>query len=146
MEHIRKRLQIMMDLFFKITTGVIFVTAVYIRVFWGVGTVLDVGILWEILTVSGLCALGSVVLPCGVGKEVSKRELIVRATLYFGIVNVVVLGCGFWFEWFYFSSWKMVLGMECGVVGVYVVVTALNYFVGVWEAEEMNRRLKERGE
>ena len=112
MEYMIKRLQLMLDIFFKVTTGVIFVTAVYIMVFWGEDTVLNVGILWEILTVSGLCGLGSVVLPCGVGREVSKREMFVRVTLYFGIVNAIVLGCGFRFEWFYFSSWKMVLGVR----------------------------------
>lgn len=61
MEYMIKRLQLMLDIFFKVTTGVIFVTAVYIMVFWGEDTVLNVGILWEILTVSGLCGLGSVV-------------------------------------------------------------------------------------
>ena len=74
-------------LFFGITTGIVLVTAVYIGVFWGSGSEIEVNILWQILIVSALCTLGSLLIPCEAEKEVSKRSMFVRMILYFIYVN-----------------------------------------------------------
>ena len=58
-----KRLKFMFSLFDKIVVGILFVTAIYIPVFYGWNTVLYPEILWHILFLSIICMLGSVLLP-----------------------------------------------------------------------------------
>lgn len=144
MEQLIKRLQQMMDMFFRITTGVLFVTAVYITVFWGFEEAIDVRCFWQILCVSALCALGALILICDGGKEISKTAMLVRTVAYFLLVNAIVLFCGFQFEWFYPDNWKMILGMELCIIGVFIVVTAAGYFAEYKIAAKMNEKLKER--
>ncbi|POP31483.1 DUF3021 domain-containing protein [Lactonifactor longoviformis] len=144
MSHMIKRMQDMLAMFFRITTGIVFVTAVYIGIFWGSGSEIGVNILWQILMVSALCTLGSLLLPCGAEKEVSKRGMLVRMILYFIYVNAVVLGCGLWFAWFSPSKPHMLAGMEVCIIGVFAIVTSVSYFSAYRMAEQMNRKLRER--
>lgn len=146
MERWIKRLQFMLGIFVKITTGVIVVTAVYISVFWGIKVDVKVVLLWQILCVSALCTVGSILLPASEedAQEISKKGMLIRMIVYFILVNIVVLGCGFCFQWFSPSDWKMVLGMEISIIGVFAAVTAASYFDDYRIAEKMNRRLKER--
>lgn len=145
MKNIIKRLQTMLDIFTRITTAVICVTAVYIGIFWGGEDVLSVSILWQILSVSAICTLGSFLIPCGSEREVSKKSMLARMLLYFIFVNVVVLGCGAMYEWFSFSSWKMVLAMEISIIAVFAVVVGAGYFAEYKTAEQMNQKLRDRG-
>ena len=77
-------------------------------------------------------------------KEISKQAMLIRNLLYFLFVNVVVLGCGFWFGWFYISDWRMIAGMEACIVFVYCSVVAISYYMESRVADRMNRKLKER--
>lgn len=144
MKHYRKRLQSMAAIFARITTGVTFVSAAYIALLWGSDTVLAVDILWQILAVSALCTLGSLLLPCDTEKEVSKKSMLVRNICYFVYVNLAVLGCGFCFEWFNPSNWKMLAAMELCIVAVFAAVMGASYFNDHKTAEQMNRKLGER--
>ena len=49
MEKMRKVIQNFLAVYMRVVTLVVFVSAVYIVVFWGWKTELDVTILWEIL-------------------------------------------------------------------------------------------------
>lgn len=145
MSHIIKRLQSMLDIFVRVTAAVTCITAVYIGIFWGVETRLTVNILWQILSVSAFSTLGSLLLPCGTGREISKKSMLLRMVVYYIFVNAVVLVCGFTYEWFYLSSWRMVLGMEVCIILVFAAVTGASYFSEYKTAEQMNQRLRERG-
>lgn len=144
MNRVIKRLQSMLNIFVKITTAVICVTAVYIQLFWGQDTDLTVNVLWQILTVSFLCTIGSSIFPCDGEQEISKRSMLLRTLFCFIFVNVVVLGCGFLFEWFYLSNLKMLLGMEAAIIIVFAAVSSADFYRQYKAAEQMNRRLRER--
>ena len=146
MEKMRKVIQNFLAVYMRVVTLVVFVSAVYIVVFWGWKTELDVTILWEILGVSFLTSLGSVIaFPVSDSeKEISKQAMLIRNLLYFLFVNMVVLGCGFWFGWFYISDWRMIAGMEACIVFVYCSVVAISYYMESRVADRMNRKLKER--
>ena len=146
MNHVIKRLQDMLAMFFRITTGIIIVTALYIVMFWGKNSQIQVTILWQILMVSVFCSVGSLLLPCDSEKEVSKRGMLVRMILYFLYVNIVVMVSGFRFEWFDTSNGKMVFVMELCIIAVFAVVTAVSHFTDYKTAEQMNRKLREREE
>ena len=139
-----KRLEMMASLFVKIATGILFVTAVYISVFYGWNQEIQVEILWQILVLAAICTLGSVLLPVEGKKEVSKSSMLIRVILYFIYINIVVLFFGNIFEWFMFSNRKQLLGMIAAIVFVFLAVMAFSYWIGYKEAERINQKLKER--
>lgn len=144
MGQIIKHLQQMVDMFFKITTGIIFVAAAYVTVFWGTEGNINFGILWQILGVSALCSLGTLFLICDGGREISKSAMLIRTIMDFLWVNIIVLFCGFQFEWYDSDNWKMIMGMETCIIVVFLLVTLANYFSEYRTAEKMNEKLKER--
>lgn len=146
MEKIRKIIQNFLTIYMRVVTLVVFVSAVYIVIFWGRKAELDVTILWEILGVSFFTSLGSIfAFPVSDSeKEISKKAMLIRNLFYFLFVNVVVLGCGFWFDWFYLSDWRMITGMEGSILFVYFSVVAISYYMESRVADRMNRKLKER--
>lgn len=139
-----KRLRFMMDLFGKITVGILFVTAIYIPVFYGWDNIIHVDILWQILATSAVCTLGSLLLPLEDEKEVPKVPMLIRTVLYYVYINLIVLGLGFLFGWFTFRNGAQVFGMELAIAAVFIVV----YLVCAWsqyrEAKRMNEKLRER--
>lgn len=134
------------NVFSSIVTGVTCVTAIYITAFWGAGTSIDLEILWQILLVSAVCSLGSLILLYNKKREFSKKEMLVRCCLLFVYVDIIVLTCGFYFHWFYFSNWKMVVGMELCIIAVFVSTMTLSSLAAQKEADAMNKKLRERDE
>lgn len=139
-----KRLVFMVDLFEKIVVGVTVVTAIYIPVFYGWKTQIEVNILWQIVGLSVVCALGSVILPLEDGKEVSRRGMLVRNILYYLYINIVVLGLGFLFDWFTFRNIPQLLGMAISIGAVFIAVYFFSYCAQCEEAKRMNKKLRER--
>lgn len=131
------------NVFSWIATGVTCVTAIYIMIFWGADTNIGVELLWQILLVSAVCSLGSLILY-NEKKEFSKKEMLVRCCLLFAYVDIIVLTCGFYFQWFYFSSWKMVAGMELCIIAVFAVTMGFSSLAAKKEADAMNKKLRER--
>lgn len=125
--------------FVCVTTCVVFVTAVYITIFWQQAT-LGVEILWQILTVSFLCSLGIYIYP---EREVSGKTEKLLYILHYIISNVVVLGCGVWFGWFDTDNLPMVLGMVIAVALVFLLVSIVMWKRNQRTAALMNERLKE---
>lgn len=139
-----KRLKSMAEFFEKITTGILFVTAVYIPAFYGWDQVLHVEILWQILLLSVVCTLGSIIMPLGEEKEVSRNSMLMRHSLYYIYINVVVLALGYVFDWFSFQNAGQVFGMVLAIAFVYIAVALVCYWIQLREAEKINRKLKER--
>ncbi len=139
-----KRLQSMLSFFEKVTAGIVVVTAIYIPVFYGWDLVIHADILWQILSLSAVCTLGSVIIPLEGGKEISRNAKLIRTILYFIYINVAVLGLGFLFGWFTFRSGPQVLGMELAIVFVFFVIYLILYWTQRREARRMNEKLKER--
>ncbi|MBD5478040.1 MAG: DUF3021 domain-containing protein [Lachnospiraceae bacterium] len=138
-----KKIADMFNTFVYVVTAVVFGSAVYITIFWGDST-LGVKLLWEILLVSFLCSLGTLIYP---EKTVSKKVIWLLRTLHYVLVNVVVLGCGIWFEWFYADNLLMVLGMLFLIAVIFVTASFILWKRAAHTAELMNERLKTyRGE
>ena len=139
-----KRLKAMAELFQKITAGVLFVTAVYIPVFYGWDLELGPELLWQIMALSAVCTLGSVILPLEGEQEVARTSMLIRFILYYAYINGVVLAMGDCFEWFSFDNGKQVFGMLLAIAFVYLAVACITYWMEYREAEKMNQKLKER--
>lgn len=129
------------DLFFVfvcVTTCVVFVTAVYITIFWPQVS-LGVEILWQILGVSCLSSFGICLYT---EKEHSSKFILIRYILHYIYTNVVVLGCGIWFGWFYADNLAMVLGMVLVIALVFLLVSVIVWKRNKKMAALMNERLK----
>ena len=133
-----KRIKDLFFVFVCVTTCVVFVTAVYITIFWPQVS-LGVEILWQILGVSCLSSFGICLYT---EKERSTKSTLVRYILHYVYTNAVVLGCGVWFGWFYADNFPMVLGMVLVIALVFLLVSAIVWNKNKKMAALMNERLK----
>lgn len=134
-----KKLKLLLYTFACVTTCVDIATAVYTSVFYP-GQSLGAEILWQILTVSFLCCLPVFQYP---EKAVSRGTVFILFFVHYVEVNLVVLGCGLWFEWFSADNLSMVLGMLILIALTFVLVSFIVWMKGKREAQLMNECLKE---
>ncbi len=139
-----KKLECMVSIFTKITTGVVFVTAAFIQIFYGGDIELGVEILWQDLIVSAVCTLPALFIPIEGEREGSKCSMLIRMLFYYCFINVVVLSLGVYFSWFALSNWKQILGMAAAIAFVFAFVMAVSYWAEYQTAERMNQKLKGR--
>lgn len=133
------KLKDMLFTFVCVTTCVVFASAIYITLFWQEAQ-LDVSILWQILIVSLLCSLGSLLYP---KKIKTKRAMNLIIILHYIYINLVVLGCGFLFEWFYINDAGMVLGMLFTIAIIFVFMSILFYRTAKKQTQNLNDQLRE---
>lgn len=139
-----EKMKLLLDIFGKITAGVLMAAAAYITIFWGTEAKISAMILWQVLIVSAVCSAPVLLFAADNGKELSKRGMFVRQLLYFLFVNVVVLGLGSLFDWFEFRNVSMVLVMEAMIIAVYALVNVVSYLSDRAAAQNMNEKLQER--
>ena len=139
-----EKMKLLLDIFGKITAGVLMAAAAYITIFWGTEAKISAMILWQVLIVSAVCSVPVLLFAADNGKELSKGGMFVRQLLYFLFVNVVVLGLGSLFDWFEFRNVSMVLVMEAMIIAVYALVNVVSYLSDRAAAQNMNEKLQER--
>lgn len=132
-----KRLREMLFIFGCVTTCVLFVTALYITIFWP-RAVLGVEILWQILSVSFLCSAANAFF---LEQEASGTKMLLLHILRYIMTNGIVLGCGFWFEWFYVDNLLMVMAMVLSIAVVFAIISVIEWRRGKQQAALMNERL-----
>lgn len=135
-----KQLKSILFTFVCVTTCVVFATACFTTIFWP-KAVLGSEILWQILLVSFFCSMGIFIYPPE--RELTRRETLVRVFLHYLEVNVVVLGCGLWFEWFYIDNPPMVIGMVVMILLIFVLVSYVVWKNAEKTAALMNEKLRE---
>lgn len=133
-----KKLKNLLFVFVCVTTCVVFMTAVYITIFWP-QVFLGVEILWQILGVSFLSSFGIYLYT---EKEHSSKFILIRYILHYIYTNAVVLGCGVWFGWFYADNLAMVLGMVVVIALIFLLVSVVVWNKNKKMAALMNERLK----
>ncbi len=122
-----------------VTTLVTFATAIYITIFWNDPS-LSVNILWEILGSSALCSLGNLIYIQG---DLNKKQELLRIILHYIYINVVVLGCGIAFQWFYLEQIPMVVGMLVNIAVIFTIVMMVLKYRHKRLADRFNQRLAE---
>ena len=105
-----------------VTTMVLIGSATYITIFWK-DAVLDYNILWQLIFTDILCSVGNVLYP----KE----------------CNVIVLGAGFFFEWFSPDNLYMICSLVFMIAVIFLTVSLLLQYYYKKKAEVMNERLQE---
>lgn len=132
------RIKVFFDVFTKVTTCVVFAVAIYCRIFFP-GLNFKEDMLWQILLVSLLTSAGTLMY----NDDIKKNSMKVRCIIHYLIVNVIVVGCGIWFEWFYADNLAQVIGMLILIAIIFAVVSVVSWRKVQKEAELMNQRLAE---
>ncbi len=132
------RIKVFFDVFTKVTTCVVFAVAIYCRIFFP-GLNFKEDMLWQILLVSLLTSAGTLMY----NDDIKKNSMKVRCIIHYLMVNVIVVGCGIWFEWFYADNLAQVIGMLILIAIIFTVVSVVSWRKVQKEAELMNQRLAE---
>lgn len=122
-----------------VMSSVVLATAVFITVFMPEEE-LGVKLLWQMMLVSFLCSLGTMLYP---EKAVSRKKLILLTVLHYVEVNMVVLGLGFYFNWFSVKVLPHVIGMLVLINVIFLIVTIVEHKRAEKIARQMNQRLAE---
>lgn len=113
--------------------------AVFITVFMP-EVELGVELLWQMMLVTFLCSIYSLLYP---GKTISKRKMALLIALHYVEVHGVVLGFGFLFNWFSIEYLPHVIGMLIFINGIFLLISAVEWNREKEIARQMNRRLAE---
>lgn len=125
--------------FTGISTCVLIATTLFITVFYG-NIEVRVSLLWQMLGCDVLCTLGNFLYT---KHETSKKKLYLITILHYLYINIVVLGCGLYFEWFYINRIDMIVSMIIIIAVIFLLVSALNIIRTKKDSELMNMRLHE---
>lgn len=140
---LKTRFNIMLDVFYKVTVGSICVSMIFMTLFWGVDVQMEVvPFLGQILIMSAFCALLNLFL--NYENEKSKKRMLLYIVLHFIYENIVVLGCGIVFGWFYLSDWKMLVVLVTGVAVIFFGILFFSMKKDYKTAQMMNERLSKR--
>ncbi|MBP3604543.1 MAG: DUF3021 family protein [Lachnospiraceae bacterium] len=132
------RLKVLLDVFTKVTTCVVLGVAVYCMIFFPELN-FDTDIMWQILLVSFLTSAGTLMYT----DDITKNSMKIRCVIHYFMVNVIVVVCGLWFEWFYADNLPQVIGMLVLIAIIYLFVSVVTWKSVMKEAELMNERLAE---
>lgn len=113
------RMKEMFRTFSYITTGVLLMCALFLKIFNEDGTVSD-SLLWQILITSFLCVFGNFLYP---RYKMTERGSIARRVLHYLYTNAVVFGCARVFRWFDLGNMRMIGFMFFGIAIVFLVVS-----------------------
>ncbi len=130
------RLKLLFDVFSKVTTGILLGAAIYCSLFFSDG-MFSRYLLWELLLVSFLTSLGTLFYT----DDINKRSMKVACVLHYLFNNVIVVGCGLWFEWIDAGNLLQIMGMVVLVALIFGIVSMLSWKKASREAEQMNERL-----
>ena len=138
----KEKIKLLLDIFARISASIFLFSSIYISLFWGVQTDINLSYIWGVLFIS--LAATIVRIPFFSDKEISKTKMLVYNVLYFLFVNILVLVIGYKLEWFYLNERKMLWGIEITIIVVYICVMVISYMFDYQIAEKMNEKLKNR--
>lgn len=132
------RLKTFLDVFTTVTTCTVIGVGVYCGIFFP-GIQFGIEMMWQILLVSLLTSAGTLMYK----DELSKKSTKIRCVIHYLMVNVIVVVCGIWFNWFHTDDLAQVIGMLILVAIIFLIVSAVSWKKVMKEADLMNQRLAE---
>ncbi len=134
-----RRIKDLYDTFINTTTCMVAGSAIYINIFHYQE---DLGseILLQLLFVSLATSLGIYLYP---ERAISKKEIMIRTLIHYIYVNIVVFGCGLWFEWYQINSMAMIIGLFVTILTVFSIVSFICWKKAEKFAIIINQKLKE---
>lgn len=137
MRRIRRAL---LNIFSMVTTGSLIMVGVFTTIINPIERI-ESAIVWQILLVSGLCTLTSLIWPWN--RKPGRTENLVRTVIQYVMVTVIVLGGGLLFEWYDPSKLHNMIAMLLSIAVIFGVVSAISWGRSAKDAAKMNEKLTE---
>lgn len=131
----------MFKTFSYVMTGTTISTAIFISIF-NEDHSLTVNVLWQILIIAGVCALGNLFFLDHA--ELTKRQMNFRIMFHYLYINIVVIGGGFLCGWLNMSNLVEVIVMFIMVPIVYTIIMVVDIHYGIKTAQDLNHQLRKR--
>ena len=135
-----RKIRFLFNAFSRVTACVVIAVAVFTTILEPTDTV-ETAVLWQIPAVSALCTLSCLIYPWN--RTLGKTEMGIRTVIHYLLVNGIVLGAGFWFEWYRIDRLGSVVSMVLTIAVVFGLVSAITWAQALEEAKRMNERLRE---
>lgn len=132
------RLKTFLDVFTTVTTCTVIGVGVYCGIFFP-GIHFGIEMMWEILLVALLTSAGTLMYK----DELSKKSTKIRCVIHYLMVNVIVVVCGIWFNWFHTDDLAQVIGMLILIAVIFLIVSVVSWKKVMKEADLMNQKLAE---
>lgn len=135
-----KKIRFLFEVFSMVTSCVVIAVALFTTALEPVDAVEPV-ILWQILCVSFLCSLGSLIYPWD--RALGKWEMGIRILIHYLLINGIVLTAGFRFEWYRADNLGSVVVMVVTIILIFGIVSAVSWSKSAADARRMNEKLRE---
>lgn len=135
-----RKIRFLFNAFSRVTACVVIAVAAFTTILEPTDTV-ETAVLWQIPAVSALCTLSCLIYPWD--RTPGKTEMGIRTVIHYLLVNGIVLGAGFWFEWYRIDRLGSVVSMVLTIAVIFALVSAITWAQALEEAKQMNKRLRE---
>lgn len=136
----RKYIKEILQKFFVINAGVTIAAATFIT-FLENEAQLSVKILWQIIIVSLATALSTIIL-CS-KNELNKKQFLIRVVINYITINIIVIGCGYLFNWIEIGDTIKLISLIVSIFLVYIFVWAISYKSDTTMAKRINQKIQE---
>ena len=137
---LKRKLGFLLNIFSMITSCMVIAVALFVTVLNPTERI-EAVILWQIPAVAALISLTTLIYPWD--KPLKKAETTMRKVFHYIMVNVIVLGAGFVFEWYDPKSIGSVTAMLVTIAVIFAVVSGISWGRSARDAKRMNERLQE---
>ncbi len=129
----------MVKIFSYIMAGMSICTATFISIF-NYSANITVDILWQIIAIAAVCSMGNILY---INHAVlTKRTMIIRFSLHYIYVNIVVIGGGFIFNWLTMDKFYEVVVMFFMIAVVYIIIMVVDFTQDKKTADSINQHLQ----
>ena len=136
----KELIQKLVQTFCFVITGSLFATTLFIT-FLSPKISFGVEVLWQIIILSFFSSNLSIIFYSS--KELSKKQLLRRKILHFFLLNIVLLGCAYYFHWFMISEiGKSIIFVILSFI-VYVFVSISCFSSEKKQAATLNEKIKQ---
>ena len=97
-------------------------------------------VLWQILFVSALCTASTLLYPWE--HKMKKTEFLIRVAIHYILINVIVLGFGYRFEWYQPTHLRSILSMLIAIAVIFAIVSLISWSLSAKDAKKMNEQLE----
>lgn len=126
-----------------IATLIFLISGIFIAIFWGPKTVLDLTYIFVIIGMSVVYGILYIPILLSENWNISKWGSFAMNATYFLLINVSVVVIGFHLDWFDAGNLRMLAGFEVCIILVYVLSSVIRWISDVNTASKMNDKLRQ---
>lgn len=136
----RRKLNFLINIFSMVTSCMVIAVAVFTTIINPIERI-EAVILWQIPAVSAVITFVSLIYPWD--RPMGKLEIVVRKTVHYVLVNMIVLGAGVMFDWYDPKRLGSVIAMMVAIAVIFALVSGIGWSRSAKDAKKMNEKLKE---